>query len=1082
MLKFIFGLPSSGKTTTVLNLIKEKTDLSKKVVLIVPEQFSFQTERAILKLLGDNNAHKVEVLSFTRLYDEISNSIGGICGKLLYDSDKIILMNRVLSSLENELTVWGKYAHSLNFSKTILDIIGEFKVNAISAQEIRKAADLTNKKSLKNKLYDIALIYENFDALLGEKYIDPVDKLTKVYRDLENNQYFKDKTVFFDSFKAFTGQQFKIIDRIMKQSDDVFVAINNDVENEQEFDVYSNLRKNIQRIKDLAKNNGLEITEPLILTNSYYNNQKLSNLERLMAGKKEPFDLSDTITVCKADTVFDEAEFVARNIRRLVRENGYRFKDFVIIARDTDRYQQAVEYALKKNEIACFFDKRVGLNSLPFTFAVDAAISSLDLSTENILRFHKCGFSTLSTDEISSLENYTYLWNIGGSQWLDEWEMDPRGFETKEMKQEELTALKEINRLRAEALKPILSFKSEFIGTAAQMATAIVNLLENCKAKNTLITLSKRFEALDCDISPDVLKQGYERFMTVLDGIVACFGEKSITKAEFHEALTLALSIETVGVIPQFLDEVSFGSADRIQPARPKVAFILGANQGIFPQTVGSQGLLTVHERKLLNDYDIKILDNAVSAAIDEEYLVYSNVTCASERLFISYACKSLKGEELQPSPFVNSIIDNLFAKCINEPLDIICDENLPETKSAAFSDYCRRFYNQKDKQTLLSVFSDDEKFTNLKDYTTLITPKIKPENAQKLYGKTINLSATKIDTVNRCKFSYFCKYGLKAEKLQPAEFNVLQRGNIAHYVLESIVDKYKEKIKDLTDAELCNLTDFYIEDYLGKINGFAQVRDAKAEFIIKRISRSLKEVVCHIAADFRQSDFKPIACEFKIGFDDGIKVNFPYDNGEIKINGSIDRVDEYNGYIRIVDYKTGTKTFKLPDVLYGLNMQMLIYLYAITRGQGKDDDQAAAILYMPAKRDVNDNGLAMNGLIKGDVELHKAMEKDNNGEFVPPITVTASGSISKKLTSFIDKDDFTLIFNHIEAVMRKTGNSISNGDISVVPLDGRESNACKYCDFKNVCNIENSIVEKVPSLKNAEVFKKMKEAENDGI
>ncbi len=1082
LLKFIYGLPSSGKTTTVLNLIKEKTNLSKKVVLIVPEQFSFQTERSILKLLGDSDAHKVEVLSFTRLYDEISNSSGGICGKLLSDSDKIILMNRTLSSLQGELTIWGKYAHSLNFSKTILDIIGEFKVNAVSVQEIRKAADMANKKSLKNKLYDIALIYENFDALLGEKFIDPVDKLTKVYRDLENNEYFKDKTVFFDAFKAFTGQQFKIIDRIMKQTDDIYVAINNDVLNEQEFDVFSNLRKNIQRLKDLAKNNRLTVDEPCVLSKSNYINQKLCYLERLMAGQKEKCDLSDTITICKSDTIFDEAEFVARNIRRLVRENGYRFKDFVIIARDTDRYQQAVEYALKKNDIACFFDKRVGLNSLPFTFSVDAAISALDLSTENILRFHKCGFSKLSTDEISTLENYSYLWNIGGKLWLEEWEMDPRGFETKEMKQAEYTALKEINRLRAAALEPILNFKAEFSGNAAQMATAIVKLLENCNAKNKLKTLSERLDSIGCDISPDVLKQGYERFMAVLDGIVACFGEKSITKAEFHEALTLALSIETVGVIPQSLDEVSFGSADRIQPARPKVAFILGANQGVFPQTASSQGLLTVHERRLLNDYDIKISDNAVTASIDEDYLVYSNVTCASEKLFISYSCKNLKGEELQPSPFVTAIIENLSAKCLNEPMDLICNENLPETKAAAFSDYCRRLYNPNDKQTLLSAFSGDEKFTNLADYTNLLSSTIEPENAEKLYGKKLNLSATKIDTINRCKFSYFCKYGLKAEKLQPAEFNVLQRGNIAHYVLESIIEKYKENVKDLTENELCELTDFYIEDYLSKISGFAKVRDAKAEFIIKRISRSLKEVVCHIANDFRQSDFKPLACEFKIGFDDGIKVNFPYDNGEIKINGSIDRVDEYNGYIRIVDYKTGTKTFKLPDVLYGLNMQMLIYLYAITRGQGKDDEQAAAILYMPAKRDVNNNGLAMNGLIKADVDIHRAMEKDNNGDFVPPISVTASGSINKKLTSFIDKEDFTLIFNHIEAVMRNTGNSIAGGDISIAPLDGRETNACKYCDFKNVCNIENRIAQKVPSLKNAEVFKKMKEAEENGI
>ncbi len=1081
MLKFIFGLPSSGKTTNVLNLIKKSVESNQSVVLIVPEQFSFQTERSVLQLLGDVDAGKVEVLSFTRLYDKISDTVGGTCGKLLCDSDKIILMSRVLNSLASELKIWGKYTNSLSFAKTVLDTIGEFKINSISSLEIKKAAENCDRVSLKNKLHDIAIIYDNFDALLGEKYIDPVDKLTKVYRDLEKVKYFENKTVFIDSFKAFTGQQFKIIERIITQADNVYFAINKDNEHSQEFDVYTNLRRNIDKIVLCAKNHGLKFSEPLILNKSYYTNKKLRSLERLMAGIPVNDDLSDTITVCKCDTPFDEAEFAARNIHKLVRENGYRFKDFVIIARDTERYQQAVERACKKNNISCFFDKRVGLNSLPFSFAVDAAINALDLSTENILRLHKCGFTELSASDISKLENYAFLWNIEGKSWQDDWEMDPRGFVTEEFDENAKNELLEINRLRVLAIEPILEFKKDFFGNAKQMSIAIVKLLEKANAKNVLINLSKRLESSNSEITADVLKQGYNRFMSVLDSMVTCFGDKLLSKNEFYEALTLALSIETVGVIPQYLDEISFGSADRIQPARPKVAFILGANQGVFPQNVSNGGLLTPHERKLLNIQDIDISDNAVTASIDEEYLVYSNITCASEKLFITYASGNLKGDEMQPSPFVNAIIDNLNPIVTKEPLNHICNDNLPETEAAAFSDYCRRFNIAEDKSTLLDAVNT-EKFDDINKVLNTDINSVKPENANKLYGDTLYLSASKFDTINRCKFSFFCKYGLKAEKLQPAEFNVLQRGNIAHYVLECIINNHKDEIKTLTHDELCKLTDAYIEEYLSKINGFAQIRDAKSEFIIKRISRSLKEVVCHIADDFKQSEFKPVACEFKIGFDDGIELTFPYDNGKIKINGSVDRVDKWGDYIRIVDYKTGSKTFKLPDILYGLNMQMLIYLYALIRGQGISDDKAAAILYMPARRDVKDKGLAMNGLIKGDIDLHHAMEIENEGRFVPAIDVTKGGTISKKLTSFIEPYEFTDIFNHIEKLMRKTGNSIALGDISVNPLDGRESEACKYCDFKNVCNIENGTIEKVPSMSNSQVFKQLKEAETDGI
>ncbi len=1081
MLKFIFGLPSSGKTTQILNIIKEKLAEEKQISLIVPEQFSFQTERAILNLLGDDNALKVEVLSFTRLYDKISDTVGGRCGKILSDGDKIIIMNRTLSSLQNELKVWGKYAHSLNFSKTVLYTIGEFKVNAINADEIRTAADKTDRVSFKNKLYDLALIYENFDANLGESFIDPVDMLTKVYRDLEVLKYFENKTVFFDSFKAFTGQQFKIIDRILNQADDVYFAINNDTENPREFDVFSNLRQNILKIEAIARKNRVMVSEPLILNKSYYTTEKLSHLERLMAGNNMTANLNDCVTVCKCETAFDEAEFAARNIRRLVREKGYRFKDFVIIARDTERYKTAIEYVTKKNDIACFYDKRVGLNSLPFTFAVQAAISALDFSTENILRFHKCGFTTLSTDEISKLENYTYLWNVNGKNWLDEWSMDPRGFGINEMTDTENAELLEINKLRIKAIEPIITFKNNFKGNAKQMATAIVNLLEDCNAKNILISLCKRFEEMGNDISPDILKQGYSRFMTVLDSIANAFGKRTLTQNEFYEALTLALSIETVGAIPQFLDEVSFGSADRIQPARPKIAFILGANQGIFPSNTSSSGILALNDRRKLIELGIEISDNAITAAIDENYLVYSNVCCASESVFITYATKNTKGEELLPSPFVTSICENLNpTECI-EPCDKLSDA-LPETQTAVFSELCRRFSEKDSVLALSGALNNKEHYEKILSAVNKDLNRITPENAQKLFGNRINLSATKIDTVNRCRFSYFCKYGLRTEKLQAAEFNVLQRGNIAHYVLERIITDYKEKIAEFSNNELDKLTDGYIEEYLGLVNGFDYIRDKRFEFLIGRISRSLKEVVHHIAADFRQSEFKPVACEFKIGFNDGIKLEFPYDNGTININGSIDRVDEWNGYIRIVDYKTGTKSFRLPDVLYGLNMQMLIYLYALIRSQGKSDSEAAAILYMPARRDVKAEGLTMNGLLKADSELNRAMEKENMGEFVPPLIFKKDGTISARSNSYIEENGFAEIFDYIEKLMRKTGNLISSGDIAVSPINGREAPACKYCDYKAICNITDDKIFDVPDFKNNEVFEIMKEAEANGI
>ncbi len=1082
MLQFIFGLPASGKSYTILQKIKLDVSQGKNVILFVPEQFSFETEKSVLKLLGDGESTKVKVLSFSRLCDEISQLSGGICGKLLSDSDKIILMNKTLTKVKDDLCVFGKYAHSFNFAKTVLDTLGELKVNGISADDIKNAAKSATKKSLKNKLCDIALIYENFDAFLGEKYIDPVDRLTKAYRDLEKINYFVGKTVYFDSFKAFSGQQFKIIDRIFRQADDVCFAFNNDTLSVQEFDIFTVVRKNIAKINQLAQKNRLVINEPIILNEAKYQNQKLSVLERLMAGKDVKADLSDTVTICAADGIFDEADFAARTIRRLCREKGYRFKDFVIVARDTEKYSQAVEYACNKNDVSCYFDRRVSLNTLPFSYAVNSIISALNFSTENILRFHKCGFSKLCVTDISTLENYAFLWNIEGEMWFSEWDMSPRGFGNSEILDEDIKKLQEINRLRVMAIKPISNFKNNFYGNAAQMCKAIVELLKECDAENTLKSLCSRFEEIGSNVSPDILKQGYDAFMRILDSLVICFGEKSLNTEEFKEALNFALSFETVGAIPQYIDEVTFGAADRIETARPKIAFILGANQGVFPKITSNCGIWTANERKTLIDMQIDISDNSILAAIDENYLVYTNVCCANNGLYISYSKNSTGGEELLPSPFVTSICDKLNPTLTYEPYENLSFNNLPETKSAAFSELCRRFSDTTAVKTISEVLDGDTLFQNLNDAVNKNINSISEENAKKLFGKDIYLSATKIDTLNHCRFSYFCKYGLRAEKLRAADFNVLQRGNIVHYVLEKIISEHKDNICDMDDEELYNLTDFYIEEYLAEVKGFKKIRDERFDFLLLRISRSLKEVVVHIANDFKQSEFKPVACEFKIGFEDGIPLVFPYDNGKINIRGSIDRVDKFYDYVRIVDYKTGSKTFKLPDIIYGLNMQMLLYLYAITRGQGIDDKNAAAILYMPAKRPVKDEDtLTMNGLIKGDPDISNAMEPEGKGDFVPPLKITQKGQISKK-SPYIEENGFSEIFDYLEKIMRKTGNLISSGDISVSPVDGRESPACKYCDFKSVCFVDDSQILKVPSLDKDEVFKVIREADSNGI
>ncbi|MEE1007219.1 MAG: PD-(D/E)XK nuclease family protein [Acutalibacteraceae bacterium] len=1088
MLKFIFGRPASGKTYNVLNTVKKLAESGKNTVLIVPEQFSFESERAVLKTLGDKAALSVSVMSFSRLCDEVGRAVGGIAGVTLTEADKVIFMNRALSAAADRLKIWRRYCHSVFFAKTMLDTVGEFKINTVTAEDLKKASEETTGSSLSLKLHDIAVIYETYDTLTGEQFIDPADSLTKLYRQLENFRFFENKTVILDSFKGFTGQQFKIIDRILAQADDVVVSLTNDPALNSDYNVFMNIRAAAERIRKSAARFSVAEDKPLVLEKSRYNSKDMSALERLLAGGAfELPELSGDITICAAATHSDEAEFAARTIRRLVREKGYRYRDFVIIARDAEKYEESVYAACKLNGVPVFGDRREPLSAFPAAAAVNAALEfALRPASDSILRFHKTGLGTLSREEISALENYVYLWNIDGSKWQTDWTMDPRGFVSEdEGKGADKAALEKINSLREKAAAPLYAFKEKFRGTAEDMSRAVVELLESCNAAEKLAKLSERFKSEGAEFRSDVLKQSYDRYMKLLDSMAVCFGSREIKGQEFFEALSLSVSLDSVGVIPRMLDEVTFGAADRIRPSRPRVAFILGDNQGVFPKGLSNSGILGVTERKSLIELGIVIPDNQISSVVDENYLVYCNLCCPSDRLYISYATHSLTGEESEPSAFVAEIAENLGCKTVLEPQENLSGENLPETAASAYSQYCRR-RRTADGETLkcaLKGSREEEKLEYLSKMLSGAPQRLSKETAEKLFGKSITMSASRFDTFHKCRFSYFCRYGLSAKRIKPAEFDVLQRGTIVHFVLERIVGIYKKGVADLSENEINSLVDNYINEYLDGISGYRAVETERSRFLVSRISRALKAVVLQLSREFAQSGFEPVACELKIGNGGNIpELKIPFDKGDINIVGSIDRVDEYGGYIRVIDYKTGGKSFKLPDILFGLNLQMLIYLYAVVRAGVRDDEKAAGILYMPSKRDLSDNGMAMNGLIRSEKDIVSAMDRDMQGEFVPKYSITKSGALDKRCTSFVSKEDFSEIFDYIETLMKRTGDGILSGDIAVSPLDGRETPACKYCDYAAVCGRENAPCDKVPNYKNDEVINKIREEKTNGI
>ncbi len=1083
MLQFILGRASSGKTYTVTQKIAECLSQGESPVLLVPEQFSFESEKNILDAVGDGVAQCVSVISFTRLCDEIEREAGGVCGESITDADRVILMNRAIKICRDELVRFKRYASSTSFARLMIDSIGEFKMNFISSEDLQSAADSTDDEQLRLKLLDTALIYENYDALIAEKFIDNTDRLTKLYYALENYKYFENKTVFIDSFKSFSGQQYKILERIVSQAKNVTVTLVDNPNDTREFGVFSNIKKVKNRISAIARKFAVRLGNDIILKTKNYVSVELAALEEFMATGSTDFEGEcKNIAVCRADSIYNEADFVARNIRRIVRETGARYSDFVIIARDTAPYENALEVACKKNDISCFIDKRIPLSSMPTAVALmSAANTAKNFTTENILRFHKSGVDLLDFEQLATLENYTYLWSIEGEDWLKDWTMDPDGFVANgSLSGDASNILNGINALRKKAIEPLENLKNNFKGNAQDMARALVCLFDECDLAENFKNFSKQYSA-DTTYS-DAIRQSWASIMKILNSLSVCFGEGDISKKEFCDALSTALSLETVGLIPQMIDEAIFGEADRIRPSRPKYAFIMGANQGVFPRLQENSGLFVSSEREKLITLGLDIPNKVFSLAVDEECLLYSNLCCASHGVYISYST-SIDSNVAEPSVFVNDIVKRFNCAVFNEPWAL--NENyLPETLEDAFSQFCSHISNDDcDTLTLTEVLRDTDmsdrvnNVINCRENTNYF---ISEDTARELFGNRIVMSPSKFDTFNRCRFMYFCRYGLRVERLQPAEFNAMQRGTIVHYVLQRAVEDFGKGLGNLGEEEINLLVEKYTSEYLDMIAGYSDIETPYLKYLLSTIKRTLKFVVARLALEFAQSDFTPVKCELKIGFDgDMPEIKIPIENcGTLELIGVVDRLDEWNGYIRIIDYKTGHRDFRLPDILFGQNMQMLIYLYAVSKNQ-KFGGKAAGIFYMPASRDKTNSKSArrMNGLIAADKSLVTAMDKENKGEFIPKYSEKSPSD------SYISAESFDEIFEFIESKLKRTGEVIYSGDIAADPIDGLDSGACKYCEYQSVCRKDGKVNKSVPKLTNQEVLEEIKrQVSKDGI
>ncbi len=1085
MLRFVLGRSGYGKTEYLRRRFAElaKGD-DDKLLFIVPDQISFETEAAFLDILGPSLSRNILVLGFSRLCDHVFEATGNRFASFADDGTRNMVISLAIEQVGDQLTVFDKRSGSSDTREIMLSAVKEYKKCSISPEALRETAAVIGDETLGKKLNDTALVYEAYDAIMERSYMDPLDSLTKVSGLLSEYRLFDGYTVAFDAFYGFTSQEYDVIERLMSMSADMYVALTDDTSDSGLFFVPRRTRSRLTR---MARSNSVEVAPYIKLDiPRRFNSEALSSLEaNVYRIEKKPFtEPAPEVTVYRASGLYDECDFVARTIRSLV-QNGTRYKDIAVIARTADAYLGVLDTYFDKYEINYFMDKPQNIDTAPLVRLIVSAFDIVNrgFEREDILTLLKTGLCSYTVGEIAEFENYLFVWDISGRGFYDEFTDAPSGFKD-EMTDADREELSRVESLRADIVSKLRRFaRSVKDADGRGISNALMKLLYDLKCDENIGALCDRYEAEgEADIAADLVRM-WNLMCEVLDKTVAVIGDYSVTPKRFSELLYTNFSSSEVSTIPRGLDEVDFSTADRTLISDKKIVFIVGAVDGEFPRVPVEAGVFTDDERVRLKEvFDLPLSDTVEELIATERYYAYSAVTAAAERLYVSYPSADMRGEVLSPSDIISELELSLPERSFLN-YDLVPVEQRIGSKRAAFDYLISRYRSQSDDiAALKDYFSQDEEYGDVIGSIEAVmnrsARRIKDiKLTRELFGENMSLSSTKIDVYHKCPFRYFCEYGLKIRERRRAAVDALEYGTLMHHIFEVFFGTYsREEYCDMTDSRIHEIISDILDEYIDTHFGGKEGKTSRFIYLLTRIKSTATKLVAHMISELSQSDFTPVDFELGVG-DDIPSYTVPLKGGlSLTVRGSVDRVDRCDAdgesYIRVVDYKTGTKEFNLSDIIYGLNLQMFIYLYAI-RENGVDrygEITPAGVLYMPAvapnvsaDRDTPEAKIrsevlkkyAMKGVILNDADVIEHMEHDGQGIFIP--AKLKEGTVTASAGSLATLEQLGAIFRRIDVLMSRMVQSLYDGDVAALPLKGGKYDGCAYCKYNAVCLREDS-------------------------
>ena len=1116
-LRFYFGPSGSGKSHRIYEEIMQRAaqEPGRNFLIIVPDQFTMQTQKDLVMRSDRGGILNIDVLSFGRLSHRILEEVGTKEMPVLDDTGKSLVLQKIAADLKEQLPAMGSLLHKQGYIHEVKSAISEFMQYGISTQDMDKLIASAEKRgALAMKLRDLKTLYRGFQDYIRGHFITTEETLDVLRRSLVKSKILPDSVVVFDGFTGFTPIQNRLIQELMRVCEETIVTVTiGEEEDPYQMDGEQKLfhlsKKTVADLVKLAAEAEVTRGEDVFVKggpNRFAEAPALCYLEQnLFRYQYEPYtEKQHEIHMFEALSPREEVHQTALYIRKLIREEGLTYRDIAVVIGDLEGYASYVETEFGQLEIPCFLDRTRGIVLNPMIEYIKSALQLYirDFSYDTVFHFLRSGMADISREEIDELENYVIRTGARGYRtysrlFTRKTEEMQQGSGQEDTERAEET-MERLNRIRQQFADTVEILHMAPRAKAGEYVDHLYDFLEQNQVQQKLLNYQQRFEQEGDLAKAREYAQIYRLVMDLLDQIYELLGEEEISLQEFADILEAGFGEITVGTIPQNVDRIVVGDMERTRLKQVKVLFFLGVNDGNIPKNASKGGIISDMDREFLIESGTEMAPSPRQQMYIQRLYLYLNMTKPSERLYLSYAKVNSDGKGIRPSYLIDTVRKLFPQLAVEYPQNRSRLEQIEGRQEGArylaeeLREYADGTLREEERQDFYLMYRAYEADPEGRDRLTAAAFRRYKESglsrivARALYGRQLENSVSRLETYAACACRHFLQYGLSLQEREEFGFEVSDMGNVYHAVLENFAGKLAESGRTWWDFDENFATQAIkeaVEGYAATYGETVLYSSARNEYAITRMSRILTRTVLTLQQHLKQGSFQPDDYELSFRFAenlDSIHVDLSEEE-KMHLQGRIDRIDVSEDaehvYVKVIDYKSGNKKFDLAALYYGLQLQLVVYMNAAmeleSRKHPDKEIVPAALLYYHiddptietpvelTQEQINEEiltKLRMNGVVNSDPAVVERLDRFlQDKSKVIPVEKKKDGSFSAR-SGILSREELQVVSAYVDTKIRQIGREILDGKIAANPYEKGNEEACTYCAYKKVCGFDGSI------------------------